>query len=249
MAPTAEINSDLNGDSLRIAIESLPFDPDPNAIKNLTAYIALFKSWNDKLNFSRYKSPTNILDKLILPSLCLACLVGTDGSLLDIGSGPGIPGVPIKLVHSGIDLTIIESSKKALEFLAFVNNEILGKAALIKPGRAEVLAHEPTLREKYRAAVVRAIAPIPIVLEIASPFLHIDGQLLIHSSLEQSEDDLVYKNDHALIVGMELDRIGAMKPEFIDIEPVHFIQYRKIADTPDIYPRSWARIKSDPLWK
>jgi 16S rRNA (guanine527-N7)-methyltransferase len=248
MVPTIENSFDLNDEQLRSTIESLPFDLDPEAINKLLAYIGLFISWNDKLNFSRFKTPTKIFSKLILPSLCLASLVGPQGSLLDIGSGPGIPGIPIKIVHKKIDLTIIESSRKALEFLSFVNYKVLDKAVLIKSGRAENLAHEPELREKYLAVVVRALAPIPIVLELASPFLLIDGDLFIHSSFEQSEEDLDYTNVLALNVGMEY-RYGSSIGEFVNIEPIHFIKYRKVANTPDIYPRSWKRIKNAPLWK
>jgi 16S rRNA (guanine527-N7)-methyltransferase len=174
--------NDLDTDFIRQAVDSLPFDPDPDFVNNIVAYIGYFKSWNDKLKFSKYKSSLEIFRKLIMPSLSLSCLIEPDSSLLDIGSGPGIPGVPIKLVRSGVDLTIIESSKKALEFLSFVNTEISHKAIKIKPGRAEILAHDPDLRGKFKTSILRAFAPIPVVIEIASAYLQIDGRVIIHSS-------------------------------------------------------------------
>ena len=225
----------------------LPLALPDTSLENLGNYVSLFEKWNDRFSFSKFNSYTDILDHLIKPSLSLAHLVDPDTHLLDIGSGPGIPGIPIKLARPELDLTIIESSSKALEFLTEVKNSLNISGLTIISGRAETLAHDPLLRNQFDTVIVRAFAPIPIVVEISAAFLKISGKLIIQSAGEISSG-LELRNKQSMKVGLRFNRVGSLGPAIDGSIPVYFAIFTKVIDTPSEFPRAWNRIKKAPLW-
>jgi 16S rRNA (guanine527-N7)-methyltransferase len=240
-------NIESDSGTIADALAPLPFVISAEDCRNFTQYIDLFKKWNHRYKFTKFGSTDEILNKLIVPSIYLGCLIKPDATLLDIGSGPGIPGIPVKLSLPNVKLIIIESEVKAVEFLSEVKASLKIDTLKIVHGRAEDHARDFGLTGIFDTAIVRAFAPVPVVVEIASAFLKPEGILLIQCAGDISTS-LVSENKSSLKVGMMFDRVGSLKPGIESIKPIYFSMYVKVGETPVDYPRTWKRIKKSPLW-
>ncbi|MCX6647745.1 MAG: 16S rRNA (guanine(527)-N(7))-methyltransferase RsmG [bacterium] len=247
MSNKAEIN-DFDPGAIADALNSLPFKISADDCVKLSGYIDLLKKWNHRYKFTKFESTSEILNKLIIPSIYLGCLIEPDTTLLDIGSGPGIPGIPVKLSLPEIKLTIIESNIKAVEFLSEVKTQIKINSLNTVYGRAEDHARDSELKGMFDTVIVRAFAPVPVVVEVASAFLKLDGILIIQCAGDISST-LASENKSSLKVGMRFDRVGSLKPGFENIAPIFFSIFVKVGEIPPEYPRTWKRIKNAPLWK
>ena len=96
---------------------------------------------------------------------------------IDIGAGAGFPGVPIKIVRSELHLTLLEATGKKAAFLRLLVETLGLVDVAVVQGRAEEVGHDPAHRERYRLALARAVAPLPVLVELALPFLQVGGVL------------------------------------------------------------------------
>lgn len=229
-------------------LTSLPVELDEQAKSSLVKYIHLFAKWNERLNFSQSKTAIEILTNLVVPSMYFSILVKPDLNLLDLGSGPGIPGIPIKLVLPDLSLSIIEANQKCCEFLKTVKSDLNINKFDIFEGRAEEIAHNSDLRASFDAVIARSFSSLPVLLETASPFIKTGGTLIIQCS--KKESSLLHKkNERSITVGATFQSVGAFEPESEEFEPVYYSLFLKVSETPDIYPRSWNKMKNRPLWR
>ena len=168
-------------------------------IDPLAAYGAHLLEANALFNLTGAKSVEALLPHL-LDSLTAAPYV--DGSLIDIGSGGGLPAIPLAIA-TGVTVTMIETTHKKAKFLeeALVD---LGLAGRVIAERAETAAHEPELRERFGTGTARAVSAAPTVAELLLPFLAVGGvAVLQRGSLEAREREAV--SDAALMLGGQLE--------------------------------------------
>lgn len=102
---------------------------------------------------------------------------GQESNVLDLGAGAGFPGVPIKIVHPVLRLTLLEATGKKASFLEHLIDHLGLTNVAVVGERAETLAHDPGHREKYDLVLARAVAPLAVLAELALPFLRIGGSL------------------------------------------------------------------------
>ena len=243
MTPPAKISDEYSKDDLQSRLDPLPFDfPDPPLLQLIT-YINLFHKWNLEYKFSRAKTPDEIVSSLIIPSLLLGLLVDPKAIAVDLGTGPGIPGIPLRILYPDLRLTLIESSTKSTEFLGLVRNELDLANLEIVDGRAEVLAHNPDMHGQFNLALARSFAPLPVVAEIASGFLKPGGCLLVQCSKETSSE-----LPGSVEPGIVFDRLGAILQGSPDPMAQYFIRFRQMSATPSDFPRSWKKMKNRPIW-
>lgn len=163
--------------------------------ERLAAYGALLLTTNRELNLTGAKSPEALALHLV-DALSLASDVR--GPLIDIGSGGGLPGIPLALA-TGVRVTLVDAVKKKVAFLQHALRELDLDGEAID-GRAEVLGHDPTYRERFCTATARAVASAPTVAEFTVPFLGIGGPALLQrGALDDRERDAV--RDAALVLG------------------------------------------------
>jgi 16S rRNA (guanine527-N7)-methyltransferase len=185
--------------------------PDPQAFAALTAagveavlaerlavYAALVLAANRTFNLTGARDgaafAAHILDALTLRE-------DVASPLIDVGSGNGVPGIPLALA-TGAEVTLLEPTQKRARFLASAL-DALGVAGRVVAQRAEDAARDPEHRERYRTATARAVASAPAVAELTVPFLEIGGRALLQrGSLEPTERNAVA--DAALVLGAEL---------------------------------------------
>jgi len=164
----------------------------------LAVYAALVLAANRRLNLTGAKDGTAFAAHLA-DALTLAADVA--GPLIDVGSGNGVPGIPLALA-TGVRVTLLEPIKKRATFLAGTLAQ-LGLDGEAVAGRAEDVARDPAYREQFGTATARAVSTAPTVAELTVPFLAPGGRALLQrGSLDAQERNAV--SDAALVLGAEL---------------------------------------------
>ncbi len=247
-----------NSDSLNFEWLQHRFqDIDPGFVLNqahftrLRNYIDLFIAWNDRYSFSRYSSEQDIIRHLILPSFCHGSVIPQSGTLVDLGSGAGFPGTVISILKPELDVTCLDSSESASEFLAEYQRQFPGSNLAILNGRADELAHEQDHRENFDIVVARAFAPLPIVLEIAAGFVKPLGRITLqvpekeHADIEQHIMDI-------RSLSLVKTRTWSLNIPTADKNEkstnIRFCEFKKTHPVDDRYPRTWNALKKRPLW-
>jgi 16S rRNA (guanine527-N7)-methyltransferase len=146
-------------------------------------YLDLLRAWSPHVNLVGDASPDVVQRRHFLESLALGAalrerdILRPDSDVLDLGAGAGFPGVTLKIAWPRVRLTLLEATAKKAAFLsALVDRLGLGDTAVLT-GRAEELAHDPALRERFDLVVARAVAPLRVLVELALPFARVGGRL------------------------------------------------------------------------
>ena len=183
-------------DAIAAALVANAVDPDLAA--RLARYGQLVLEANRTTNFTAARDPATFAEH-ILDALTLAGDI--DGPLIDLGSGAGLPGMPLAIV-TGYPVVLVDSVKKKAAFLARALRE-LGLAGEVVDRRAESLGGDPAFREKFRCATARAVAAAPTVAELTVPFLAIGGRALLQRGvMDERERQAV--TDAAPMLGAEV---------------------------------------------
>lgn len=147
----------------------------------LAAYMALLTEWNTRMDLTAVAEEAEMLDRHFTDSLIpltLPGLVTTEGSAIDVGTGAGFPGLPLAMALPSLQMTLLDSQQKRLDFLAAVIEKTGTANVKLVHARAEDAARTPELREQYDLAMARAVAPLPVLAEYLLPFSRIGGKVL-----------------------------------------------------------------------
>jgi 16S rRNA (guanine527-N7)-methyltransferase len=195
-------------------------------------------AWNQKVNLTRIIEPEEIAVKHFLDSLsvCQALPDLTPGfSLIDVGSGAGFPGLPLKIVLPDIQLTLLESTGKKTAFLQHVVDALNLTGVTVLTARAEEAGQQPAHREQYDVAVARAVSALPALVEYTLPFVKVGGVAIIQKGQHPAEE--VKKAANALeILGGQTRQILSVTVPGLDAER-HLLVIDKHKPTPKQYPR------------
>jgi len=169
---------------------------------------------------------------LVIDSLVLLEHLGTAKTVVDVGSGAGLPGLPLKIERPGLSVTLVEADQRKAAFLVQACAALSLKDVEVVAMRAEEAGHDPRYREAFDVAVARALAPMPVLAELCLPLVRPGGRLLAQKT---ATDDMASAR-HAIDVmgGTLLEVISApsaarRKGTVVVIE--------KARPTPDAYPR------------
>lgn len=162
---------------LHALLGRLPTEQELGAFSH---YLALLLRWNRVHSLTAYREPEEIVDKLFLDSLLFLRLLPPHTSrLLDLGSGAGIPGIPIKIVEPAWSMTLIEARRRRSSFLASAVRELALQDIRVLTGRAETLIKDfPDLDRRFDAVVTRASGKVEAIVRIALPFLRPGGRFI-----------------------------------------------------------------------
>lgn len=151
---------------------------DPAHAPRLLAYLALLVRWNAAYNLTAIRDPREMVTKHLLDSLAMHRsvdpLVASGGALADLGTGAGLPGIPLAIVKPGLRVTLVESNGKKARFMRQAIRELGLADARVAESRIEAL-DEPGA---YAAITARALATIPLILGLGGHLLAPDGVLL-----------------------------------------------------------------------
>ncbi len=206
-------------------------------------YSELLVEWNEKINLTAITDPQGIIEKHFLDSLAIfkTGYLKDNFTVIDVGTGAGFPGIPMKIFKNDIELTLLDSLNKRINFLKEVSNTLSLDANCIH-SRAEDGAKRADLRECFDVATARAVAPLPILCEYCLPYVKIGG---IFAALKGP-------NENAKDSFTAYRTLGAEIAEVIEYElpcgdKRQLIIYNKIKETPPKYPRKSVQIDKKPL--
>ena len=208
---------------------------EPQWLDRLVRYGELVLETNRRFNLTGAKSEAEFAPH-ILDSISIRDRVS--GSLVDIGSGGGLPAIPLAIV-TGIPVTMVETTLKKARFLEEVLAE-LGLSGEVVAQRAEVAAHDGRLREAFHTGTARAVSAAPTVAELLMPFVEIGGRLVLQRGrFEPRERDALA--DAALILGGRIAETVELDGE------LRVVIVEKTGPTPMKYPRRVGVPEKKPL--
>ena len=215
-----------------------------DGIPLLKRYAELLVEKNKVMNLTAITEPADIATLHFLDSVAMLSLVDLKGKkIADIGTGAGFPGVPLRLVEPTIRLTLLDSLNKRIDFLKEVCEDLgLNDVACIH-GRAEEFASN--YRESYDIVTSRAVANLQMLSELCLPLVKVGGYFLSMKAVDSEEEVNAAK--------AAIKTLGGKIEKIVDYEiPGTEVQHRlifikKIQETPKKYPRTFAKIKKNPL--
>ena len=219
---------------------SLPTQGIPALIR----YAELLAEKNQVMNLTAITDPAEVARLHFLDSAALLTLADFQGKrVVDVGTGAGFPGLPLKILEPSLHLTLLDAQRKRVDFLQEVCESLGLENVTCVHGRAEEFAQEH--RESFDLAVSRAVAALPVLAELCLPLVKPGGQFLSMKSVDCGEElNAAGRAVHLLGGRME-------KPQDYVISGTN-IRHRllimtKISETPKKYPRTFAKIKKNPL--
>ena len=228
--------------ALTAGLERLALALPAEQVEALLAFSAAVLEKNKVMNLTAITDPAQAAELHLLDSLTLLKVLPLAGkSLLDVGTGAGFPGVPLKLAEPSLRLTLLDSLQKRMRWLEEEALPALGVEARFLTGRAEDFARDN--REKFDVVTSRAVARLDLLCELCLPFVHRSGYFLAMKGALAKEE--LHEAANAIrLLGGSYERTE----EFEIGGAVHsVIVIHKTGNTPPQYPRSWARMKQKPL--
>ena len=233
--------------SLVEAASSIGISIGEPQIERFRHYRDLLGEWGNRVNLTAVKDSEDVVEQLFIRSLRVAVPAGGSVStaewfagrrIIDIGSGAGIPGLPLKLALPGAEITLLESNRKKCEFVEQVVAELGLEGVTVLNARAEDAAHDPVHREGYELATARAVSNLAVLAEYALPFLSLGGVAVLPKgpdldSVRSEADDAAYAADEMGAAPAILQAVAHPGNSPTD----HIVYWLKVQQTPDRYPR------------
>lgn len=225
--------------------ERLEFNED--MYNNFIKYKDLIKEWNQKINLTAITEDEEIIKKHFIDSIkVFKCShVKNAKSIIDIGTGGGFPGIPMKIVNDKCNITLLDSLNKRINFLNLVIDDLSLNNIEAIHGRAEDYARESKYRQKFDLAVSRAVANLTVLLELCLPYVKVGGHFVALKG--PAIDDEIKGAGNALkILGGKIEDIIAVDIEGSDLNH-NLLVIKKVKDTPNKYPRKAGMVTKNPL--
>lgn len=208
-------------------------------------YLELLQEWNNKINLTAITEKEEIELKHFYDSLTISEYIKSGSSLIDVGTGAGFPGIPLKIKDESIKLTLLDSLNKRLIFLEEVEKELELKNVVNIHGRAEDYGKDKKYREKYDYATSRAVARLSVLVEYLLPFVKVGGYCICMKG-PNIEEEIKDAEKAIRVLGGEIEKIDNFKLENDDNER-NIIIIKKVKNTPKQYPRKAGIPTKEPI--
>lgn len=217
----------------------------PAQTEQFQTYMELLLEWNEKMNLTAITDPQEVVEKHFLDSLTLLTWdkLKQGAKVIDVGTGAGFPGIPLKIMRPDIDLTLLDGTQKRLNFLGEVCTALKLSARRVHK-RAEEAGLDKTMRERYDLAVARAVAFFPVLAEYCLPLIKMKGHFIAMKGPGAAEELKEAAN--------ALEILGSDDPQLLSLtlpdgEERSLVICQKLRFTPKGYPRHGGTILKHPL--
>jgi len=240
-------------DFVHADLDALGFEMPPEVLAKLEAYLDLILKANETTNLTAIRHREQAWSRLIVDSLTPlpGLLPENENSgdieikLIDIGTGAGLPGIPLAIARPDVAVTLIEATGKKIAFLQSVIDALELANITAVQERAENVGQDSSFRGRFDVAVSRAVGPMPVVLEYSLPLLKLGGRMLAMKG-PKAESELEASGDALLKLGGGEVEVFEAYPESFDNELV-IVSVMKESATPSEYPRLPGLPKKFPL--
>ncbi|TWH46629.1 16S rRNA (guanine(527)-N(7))-methyltransferase RsmG [Sporomusa sp. KB1] len=219
----------------------------PEQLAAMDSYYQQLVVWNEKVNLTAITEPYEVAVKHMIDSLsCYQEELFTPGvRIIDVGTGAGFPGIPLKIFQQDIKLTLMDSLNKRLNFLRAVIDDLSLDGVYTVHARAEEAGKNKQYREQYQLAVSRAVARLNVLCELCLPFVKVGGCFIALKGA-QYEEEVREAAKAVTLLGGKIENIKPVNlPGLTDKRAVIYI--KKIAVTPQTYPRKAGTPEKKPL--
>jgi 16S rRNA (guanine527-N7)-methyltransferase len=204
-------------------------------------------AWNERFNLTAIREPEGIRTKHFLDSFScvLAWRETPPRRLIDVGTGAGFPGIPLKILYPSLRLTLVESVGKKAAFCRHVVECLKLEAVEVVTGRAEELGQLPAHREQYDWAIARAVAKLPVLAEYLLPLVQVGGAMLAQKGESGPTETHAAEKAFGMLGGSLKQLIPVALPGVA--EDRYLVVVDKVAATPPAYPRKPGIAAKKPL--
>ena len=206
-------------------------------------YMELLLEWNEKMNLTAITDPEEVILKHFIDSLTIIPYLKEADTVLDIGTGAGFPGIPLKILEENKKFTLLDSLNKRIIFLQTVITELELKNIQAIHGRSEEFVSKE--RETYDIVTSRAVARLNVLLEYMLPFVKVGGRCICMKSFE-IEEELKEAKKAIEILGGEIEKIDEITLPNTDIKR-KIVVIKKVKNTPSKYPRKAGTPAKEPI--
>lgn len=216
-------------------------------IDQMEKYMNLVKEWNKKINLTAITDDREFVYKHLIDSISIvkSGVISGNKSLIDVGTGAGFPGIPVKIIFPDIDVVLLDSLNKRIKFLELVINELGLRGIRAIHSRAEDGARQRELREKFDIATARAVANMTVLSEYCIPYVKKGGYFVALKGPAANDEINEARN--------AIGTLGGKLTDIIDIEIKgselnhKLVVIEKINNTSDRYPRKPGVIEKKPI--
>lgn len=198
-------------------------------------YTNMLLEWNEKINLTAITEQNEIIQKHFIDSLTINKYVNKNASVIDVGTGAGFPGIPLKIVRDDINVTLLDALNKRINFL----NEVIEQNKLTNietiHARAEEAGKNKNLRESFDIATSRAVAPLNILVEYLLPLVKIGGKCVCMKG-SNAKEEIENSKNAIKTLGGKLENVEELELPDSDIKRT-IIVIKKEKNTPIKYPR------------
>ena len=215
-------------------------------LAQFSTYADLLLEWNSKMNLTAITEPFEVATKHFVDSLYGMAFIKEKAKVIDVGTGAGFPGLPLKIARPDISLTLLDSLNKRLTFLDAVTSALSLTDTKTVHSRAEDgAARGKPLREQFDISVSRAVSRLNVLTEYCLPYVKVGGMFLTYKGGDASEELEEASNAINILGGVVSDVFTYTIPQ-TDITH-SIIAIEKVAPTPEQYPRLQGKITKKPL--
>lgn len=214
-------------------------------IEQFEQYMELLLEWNQKINLTAITKQEEIILKHFIDSLTIAKYVKPNTKLVDVGTGAGFPGIPLKIVKEDVEITLVDSLNKRINFLQEVIEKLKLEKIQALHFRAEEFGKQKAYRESFDYATSRAVANLATLSEYLLPLVKVKGKT-INMKGSEIKDELEKSRKAISVLGGKIETIDTFQLPQSDIDR-NIIIISKEKQTPSKYPRKAGTPAKEPI--
>lgn len=215
-------------------------------IEKFFDYMNLLLEWNEKINLTAITEPEDIILKHFVDCATILKYIKDEDKIIDIGTGAGFPGIPLKILNEKLDITLMDSLNKRIIFLNEIINKLDLKNIVAIHARAEELARNKGYREKFDIATSRAVANLSTLSEYMLPFVKKNG-MVISMKGSNIEEEVKNAKKAIKILGGEIEKIDNFN--LANTNNIrNIITIKKVVKTPKEFPRKAGKPSKEPIY-